>query len=255
MFYGDGRADENPYDFLKAVQNSFSNQPGITQEEKCERLYLNCKSDFDAEEWYDNLPQNDKATWTVLTVAFRICWPQRAKVQKTPEQKKAELFAQTLDEGKMLDKEEIGRAEVYAYIAWADCVDKLSTALGDTQGFLVSVMRDNLPKALRNVIGISHTDWATFTAAVRNVSHTALQLAIDDKNRLRNLENAMARQALMQSPTAAIRQLLNRTHISATQPPSPSPQRALPRFLTATNPPQADIFGGGGTTRKHLLAY
>jgi len=166
MFYGDGRADENPYDFLKAVQNSFSNQPGITQEEKCERLYLNCKSDFNAEEWYDNLPQNDKATWTVLTVAFRICWPQRAKVQKTPEQKKAELFAQTLDEGKMLDKEEIGRAEVYAYIAWADCVDKLSTALGDTQGFLVSVMRDNLPKALRNIIGISHSNWATFTAAV-----------------------------------------------------------------------------------------
>ena len=255
MFYGDGRANENPYDFLKAVQNSFSNNPGITQEEKCERLYLNCKSDFDAEEWYDDLPEADKATWTALAAAFRLRWPRRAKVQKTPEQKKEELFAQTLDEEKMLDKEEIGGSEVYTYVAWADRVDKLSTALGDTQGFLVSVMRDNLPKALRNVIGTSHTDWASFTAAVRTVSHTALQSAIEDENRLRNLENAAARQALMQSPTAAIRQSFNRAHISTTRPPSPSPQRALSHFPTVTNPPQADIFGGGGAARTRLLAY
>jgi hypothetical protein len=252
MFYGDGRADENPYDFLKAVQNSFGNQPGITQEEKCERLYLHCKSDFDAEEWYDNLPQNDKATWTALTTAFRIRWPQQAKVQKTPKQKKAELFAQTLDEEKMLDKEEIGGAKVYAYIAWADRVDKLSIALGDTQGFLVSVMRDNLPKALCNVIGTSHTDWATFTAAVRNVSHTALQSAINDENRLRNLENATARQALTQSPTAAIRQSLNRTHISTPQPSSPSPQHTFP---STSNPSQADIFTSSGNARTRLFAY
>jgi hypothetical protein len=251
MFYGDGRASENPYDFLKAVQNAFSNMPGITEEEKCERLYLNCKSDFDAEEWYDALPRNDKATWAALTAAFRLRWPRRAKVQKTPEQKKAELFAQTLDEEKMLDKEEIGGAEVYKYVAWADRVDKLSTALGDTQGFLVSVMRDNLPKALRNVIGISHTDWTSFTAAVRNVSHTALQSAIDDENRLRNLENAAARQTLVQSPTAAVRQSFNRTHISVPQPSSPSPQRALPMI---TSPPQADIFGGGAA-RTRLFAY
>jgi hypothetical protein len=34
-------------------------------------------------------------------------------VQKTPKQKKAELFAQRLNEEKMLDKEEISGAEVY----------------------------------------------------------------------------------------------------------------------------------------------
>jgi hypothetical protein len=39
------------------------------------------------------------------------------------------------------------------------------------------------------------------------------------------------------------------------QPPSPSPQRALPRFPTATNPPQADIFQDGGTARTRLFAY
>ena len=120
MFYGDGWADENPYDFLKTIQTSFDNKPGITQEEKCEHLYLHCKSDFDAEEWYDNLPPADKTSWAALSTAFCLRWPRRAKVQKTPEQKKAELFAQRLDEKTMPDKEEIGGTKVYKYIAWAD---------------------------------------------------------------------------------------------------------------------------------------
>jgi hypothetical protein len=120
MFYGDGRVDENPYNFLKTIQTSFDNKPGITEEEKCERLYLHCKSDFDVEEWYDNLPPADKLSWAALSTAFRLCWPRRAKVQKTPEQKKAKLFTQKLDERTMLDKEEIGGTKVYRYIAWAD---------------------------------------------------------------------------------------------------------------------------------------
>jgi hypothetical protein len=255
MFYGDGRANENPNDFLKSVQATFENQPGIKEEEKCERLYLRCKSDFDAEEWYDTLAAADKASWTALVAAFRLRWPRRAKTQKTPEQKKAELFAEVLHEEKMLEKEEIGGSEVYKYIAWADRVDQLATALGDTQGFLVSVMRDALPKALRNVIGTSHTDWTTFTTAVRNVSHTALQSAIDDENRLRNLENAAARQTLLQSPTAAIRQSLTRAHISTVRPPSPTPQRTPARFIPTATTPQPDVFAGGGTARTRLFAY
>jgi hypothetical protein len=255
MFYGDGHADENPYDFLKTIQTSFDNKPGITEAEKCERLYLYCKSDFDAEEWYIDLPANNKATWAALDAAFRTRWPRRTKVQKTPEQKKAELFAQVLNENKMLEKEEIGGSQVYGYIAWAERVERLSTALGDTQGFLVSVMRDTLPKPLRNVIGTSHTTWSTFIVAVRNVSYTELQSAIDDENRLRSLENATARQSLLQSPTAAIRQSLNRTHITVPRPTSPTPPRALPRFTSTATPPQPDASAGGGATRTRLLAY
>ena len=254
MFHGDGRANENPYDFLKNIQTSFDNKPGITEAEKCERLYLHCKSDFDAEEWYIDLPAPDKLAWATLEAAFRIRWPRRTKVQKTPEQKKAELFAQVLDEDRMLEKEEIEGSRVYGYIAWADRVERLSSVLGDTQGFLVSVMRDTLPKALRNVIGTSHTTWATFVAAVRNTSHTELQSAINDENRLRNLENAAARQSLPQSPTAAIRQSLNRTHISVPRPSSPTLQHPLPRFNSTATPPQPDA-SPGGAVRTRLLAY
>jgi hypothetical protein len=254
MFHGDGRADENPYDFLKSIRTSFDNKPGITEAEKCERLYLYCKSDFDAEEWFIDLPPNSKLTWTALEAAFCIRWPRRTKVQKTPEQKKAELFAQVLNENKTLEKEEIGGSQVYGYIAWADRVERLSTALGDTQGFLVSVMRDTLPKALRNVVGTSHTTWSTFIVAVRNVSYTELQSAIDDENRLRSLENATARQSLLQSPTAAIRQSLNHTHITVPRPLSPTPQRASPRFTSTATLPQPDVFAGGAA-RTRLFAY
>ena len=253
MFYGDGRADENPYDFLKTIKTSFDNKPGITEEEKCERLYNHCKSDFDAEEWYTDLPLTDKQTWAALDAAFRIRWPRRTKAQKTPEQKKAELFAQVLDENRMLEKEEIGGSQVYGYLAWAERVEQLSTALGDTQGFLVSVMRDTLPKALRNVIRTSHTTWTSFIAAVKDTTHTQLQSAIDDENRLRSLENATARQPLLQSPKAAIRQSLNRTHISV--PSSPTPQRSLPRFSGTATPAQPDVFAEGGAARTRLFAY
>jgi len=255
MFYGDGRADENPYDFLKAIKTSFDNKPSITEEEKCERLYNHCKSDFDAEEWYIDLPAAEKLTWAALDTAFRLRWPRRTKVQKTPEQKKAELFAQVLDENRMLEKEEIGGSQVYGYLAWAERVERLSTALGDTQGFLVSVMRDTLPKALRNVIGTSHTTWASFIAAVQATTYTQLQSAIDDENRLRNLENAATRQPLPQSPTAVIHQSLNRTHISVPQPSSPTPQRPLPWFSGTATPVQPDVFAEGGAARTQLFAY
>jgi hypothetical protein len=255
MFHRDRRADANPYDFLKTVQTSFDNKPGITEEEKCNRLYLNCKSDFDAEEWYINLLQVDKATWAALKAAFHIHWPRRLKVQKTPEQKKAELFAQILDESRMLEKEEIGGSQVYGYIAWADQVERLSTTVGDTQGFLVSVMQDTLPKALRNVIGTSHTTWTAFTAAIRNASHTELQTAINDKNRLHNLEEAATRQILLQSPTATICQSLNCTHISTVQPPSPMPQRTLPHLTNASTPSQPNVFAAGGAAQTCLFAY
>ena len=176
-----GRADKNPYDFLKLLQTSFGNIPGIMDKDKCERFYLNCKSDFDVEEWYHALPAVTKIMWSALATAFHIHWPKRVKIQKTPEQKKDELFAQRLDEERMLEKEIIGEAPVYAYITWEDHVNTLSTALGDTQGFLISVIQDMLPKALHNMIGTSHDTWPVFIATVRAVSPTVLQLAIDNE--------------------------------------------------------------------------
>lgn len=176
-FYGDGRANENPQDFLKSIEASFYNDRSITSEEKCKKLWLHCHAGFEAEDWYDKLEITDPTNttdWPKLHAAFLVKWPKVAMIQKTADQKKAELFAETLEGDEMLEKEVRGSVPVYKYIAWADRVAQLASSLGDTQGLLVSVVREGLPKALRNVVGLSHTDWPAFTAAVRSTSPTAL---------------------------------------------------------------------------------
>jgi hypothetical protein len=92
---------------------------------------------------------------------------------------------------------------------------------------------------MHNVISTSHTSWALFIAAVRNVPPMEVQSAINDENHLHKLKNATARQSMLQSPTAAIHQSLNHTHISTPQPSSPMPQH--------TAPAQPDVFTGGTT--------
>ena len=67
-----------------------------------------------------DLPPGDKLTRAALEVAFHIHWSGQTKIQKTTEQKKAELFTQVLNEEKMLEKGEIGGSWVYGYIVWAD---------------------------------------------------------------------------------------------------------------------------------------
>jgi hypothetical protein len=59
---------------------SFGNIPGITDKDKCKQFYLNCKSDFNVEEWYNTLPTVTKTTWPALMTAFCIHWPKRVKI-------------------------------------------------------------------------------------------------------------------------------------------------------------------------------
>ena len=117
----------------------------------------------------------------------------------------------------------------------------LSTAPGSTQGTLVSAIWDILPKALFNVIGTSHTTWATFIAAVHNWQCLQLQ-------------KHCSLTGLLLSPTAVIFQLLNHTHMSTPKPLSPTLQCPLPQF-TSTAPVQPDAFTGGTAVWTWLLAY
>lgn len=71
MFYGDNRDDENPQDFFKMVEGSFD---GLTLNtaQMCTRFRRNCRSGFDAEEWFDVLDATHKATWDLFTIAFNL---------------------------------------------------------------------------------------------------------------------------------------------------------------------------------------
>ena len=58
MFYGDNRHGENPLAFLMDLETALARLPHLTSSEKCEHFYLRCKSDSDAEDWYENLERN-----------------------------------------------------------------------------------------------------------------------------------------------------------------------------------------------------
>jgi hypothetical protein len=59
--------------------NYLAKLPHLSESEKCERFYLNCRSGFDAEDWYENLEQNSPAvttSWPTLVLHFRVKWLQ-----------------------------------------------------------------------------------------------------------------------------------------------------------------------------------
>jgi hypothetical protein len=262
MFHGDGRASENPQDFLKQVEISFANNPKMAEVEKVQRLYLHCKSACDAEEWYEALTGADKADWATLVARFQQRWPKRTTVKKTDQQRKEELFGEVLMEGRLLEKEERGGLFVYGYVAWADRVQTLANALGDTTGLLVSVVRDGLPEPLKDLVEPSHASWGAFADAVRAVSPTSLRTSIEKEQRLRRLESyrpaATVHPPSPQSPTSAIRRAFSHNTTLSTPLSTPSPQHSVQRFVPATtgvDTTQADLFASGGEHRTRLFAY
>jgi hypothetical protein len=74
-FYGDYRADENPLAFLTNFEAALARLLHLSESEKCAQFYNRCKSDFDAENWYENLETNTPAAvtaWSTLVLHFRV---------------------------------------------------------------------------------------------------------------------------------------------------------------------------------------
>jgi hypothetical protein len=77
LFHGDGRHSENPSNFLQSLEDSSANIPGISDSDKCQRFYLKCKADFDAEYWYEELESNSPmvlTSWPTFVNHFRVRW-------------------------------------------------------------------------------------------------------------------------------------------------------------------------------------
>ena len=73
MFYGNNQRDENPLEFLTNFEAALTQLPHLSESVKCERFYNHCKSDFDAEDWYENLEKNSPAvvtSWPTLALHF-----------------------------------------------------------------------------------------------------------------------------------------------------------------------------------------
>jgi len=77
MFYGDYRRSENPRAFLYDFEEHLATLPDVSESRKCEHFYLNCRSGFGAEEWYENFEQNSPSvitSWSTLRKHFCVKW-------------------------------------------------------------------------------------------------------------------------------------------------------------------------------------
>ncbi|KIM89485.1 hypothetical protein PILCRDRAFT_2694 [Piloderma croceum F 1598] len=77
MFYGDYRRSKNPWDFLYDFEEHLASLPDLSESRKCEHFYLNCRSGFNAEEWYENFEQNSPSvitSWSTLRKHFCVKW-------------------------------------------------------------------------------------------------------------------------------------------------------------------------------------
>ena len=77
LFYGDYRRGEDPLAFLTDLETTLARRPHLSESEKCECFYLHCKSDSDAEDWYEDLERNSPtvvASWSTFVKHFRVKW-------------------------------------------------------------------------------------------------------------------------------------------------------------------------------------
>ncbi|PPQ96509.1 hypothetical protein CVT26_010445 [Gymnopilus dilepis] len=194
LFWGDGELEgENPQDFFNSVELTFFARPGITEAEKLRSFELRLKSGRAAKTWWNALAAEKKDTWEHLREAFEEKWPEKVITEKTKEEQHAALAAAVLREedlGKRVRKDGV---EEFSHVVWADKVQRLASALTDSSGLLIPMVRKSMPRSLKRLVGTQHTDWSSFCAAVRAVSITELEERLEVEKEARAIQATIAR--------------------------------------------------------------
>jgi hypothetical protein len=100
LFHGDGEHPENLSNFLQLIEDSFAGISDLSDSNKCYRFYLRCKSDFNAEYWYEELKSNSPTVltlWSTFIKHFCVKWLRAStnSLLKTPETKQTTIDTAT----------------------------------------------------------------------------------------------------------------------------------------------------------------
>jgi len=245
-FHGD-KDDENPEDFLR----SFFRRMGTNTDDVKKQQFPNfLQADSVADEWFDELPANDKSNWANIETAFRKRWPRKQQAKKTTEEYEEEITGLTLEMENLGKKEKVSGRDVYTHIAWADkmAIIVRGAKLEATATYIGQV-RKKLPKLLREKAGAGHANWTNFLQAVRDIDTDHIREGVDIwqkeqaeqdaiKRRIQQLEKLTAA-----SPTAPLRHQLAAFNIGS-RPPSPTPASRRAH----TNP--SNLFQNVGNSRN-----
>ena len=242
-FHGD-KEDESPEDFLRAFYRRMGDKSEETKKSQFP-YYLQAYSV--ADEWYSDLSNDDKKSWTSIEAAFRKRWPKKVQVKKTEEEYEDEILGRKMKVEDLGKKEKLAGMEIYSHIAWADKMATTikSAKLEKTTTYIRQVRRE-LPDALREKVGTGHTNWDAFLQAVRDVDVDYIRDYVELRNKELQERNTFDQrlrrvEVVTKSPTALLRQQLSTVAIS-----TPAP-------LAATAPNVGDPFvntgGGQGNLR------
>ena len=240
-FHGDNE-DENPEDFLRAF---FRRMGSNTDDTKKAQFPYYLQADSAADEWFADLQDDDKKSWTAIEAAFRKRWPRKKQAKKTAEEYEEEITEHKMKTVDLAKKEKVAGRDVYSHIAWADrmAIMVKGAKLQKTTTHIRQV-RKNLPTILREKIGAGHADWDEFLKAVRDVDVDYIRDSMELWTKEQAEQKAMERRiqllkTVSRSPMAPLRHQLSSVAI-ATQPSV---------VATANSNPFTNSGGGQGNLR------
>ena len=213
-FHGD-KEDESPEDFLRAYYRRMGDK---SDEFKKAQFPYYLQADSVADEWFADLIDQDKRSWSDIEKAFMVRWPRKKQTKKTDDEYEDEITGRKLKTEDLGKKEKIAGREVYTHIAWADkMTQSVKGARWEKTTNQLRQVRKELPTILREKVGTGHADWNAFLKAVRDVDVEYIRDSIDIKNKEQaELDKRFkVLESLSRSPTAPLRQQLSTVSISS----------------------------------------
>ena len=211
-FKGNNTRKENPQAWLRCLEGTKFKHDSDDKS----RIYTFSKHlDYGskADTWFTTeLTPADKATWADLVTAFNKKWPPLVKVLPTKAEKQAELLELRLQDNEIGQK--IGEDEddlVWSHVDWAQRANALADEIGDTNGLLISIVRGNLPLAIRALLPNDISTWDKFCKGVCDISIDRLSDEVDRHTALTTTTTAIANLSITSTPMA-------QRHISTSTP-------------------------------------
>ena len=235
--------DKNPEDFMRAFYRRMGDK---TDDSKKSQFPYYLQADSVADEWYADLVDDDKKTWTAIETAFRKRWPRKQQAKKTDDEYEDEILGRKLKTEDLGKKEKVAGREVYTHIAWAD---KMATTIKGAKlekaTTHVRQVRKELPTILREKVGMGHADWDAFLKAVRDMDIDHIWDSMELLNKELEGKKAFDQclwmlETVSRSPTAPLRQQLSTVAIS---------NQPVAQNTTAVTDPFSNAGGGQGNLR------
>jgi hypothetical protein len=255
LFWGDNDHDEDPRNFLNAIQHNFIMKPSTYDTQKLRTFGLHLKSGAAAEQWWNELPLTGKDNWDQFHQAFNVRWPVRIPTAKMVGEKLTELKNTTIMEEELETRVKIQGMEEYAHVVWANRTERWAAAIPDTDGLLINKTWKAMPKVLWKVTGVTHTDWASFCRAICTV--TLLQIneakeketeAWDLQKEVKNLQDICS--TLTRDIMSMFQKFTRSTPSSALRSSQPGTQ---PVNIQIQHPLQPTNMNNQSTTQENIV--